>query len=109
MTADKPVRKTEQPSSETPDTAGQSELTFAQQYLNGTNGKRNSQAAAQWLWAAVSKGNTTAEVALADLYLTGDGVRKNCEQARILLLAASRKGNASARQKLQGVLGYGCS
>jgi hypothetical protein len=110
MTADKPVHKTEQPNSETLDTSeqGKSELILAQQYLDRTNGKRNSEAAARLLWAAVSKGNTTAEVELAELYLTGDGVTKNCEQAHILLLAASTKGNASARQKLHGVLGYGC-
>jgi hypothetical protein len=110
ITADKPERTTKQPTSQTLETSqrGKSELTYAQHYLNGTDGKRNSEAAAVWLWAAVRKGNTTAEVELAELYLTGDGVTKNCEQAHILLLAAS-KGNASARQKLHEVLGYGCS
>lgn len=110
-TADKPAPKIGQPSSQTLNTVegGQSELTLAQEYLNGTNVKQNSQAAAQWLWAAVRKGNTTAEIALADLYLTGDGVTKNCEQARILLLAAAKKGNAPAKQKLQIILGHGCS
>jgi hypothetical protein len=110
-TSDKPADKIGQPSSQTLDTVerGQSELAFAQHYLSGTNVTRDSPAAAQWLWTAVKKGNTTAEVALADLYLTGDGVTKNCKQARILLLAAATKGNAPAKQKLLEVLKHGCS
>jgi TPR repeat protein len=86
---------------------GQYDLTMAEQYLSGSNVPRNSRTAARWLWAAVKKGNVTAEVALSDLYVTGEGVEKNCEQARILLQAAAKKGNATAAEKLHAADNYG--
>jgi hypothetical protein len=109
--ADRAAPKIGAQSSQIVDTVepGQSELKFAQQYLSGARVIQNSEAAAQWFWAAVKKGNTTAEVALAELYLSGDGVTKNCEQARILLVAAAKKGSALATQKLQQMPTQGCS
>ncbi len=88
--------------------AGRSELAVAQQYLRGTNGGRDAAAAARLLWAAVTRGNTTAEVMLADLYRRGDGVTKNCDQARVLLIAASRRGNVKAMDKLRELNANGC-
>lgn len=87
---------------------GKSELTVAQQYLRGTNGRRDTSAGARWLWAAIRNGNTTAEVLLADLYRRGDGVTKNCDQARVLLIAASRRGNVQAMEKLRELNRKGC-
>jgi TPR repeat protein len=80
---------------------------MAEQYLNGSNVSRNSQTAARWLWAAVEKGNVTAEIALSDLYAAGEGIDRNCAQARILLQAAAKKGNATAVEKLRAVNRYG--
>lgn len=87
---------------------GHSELTVAQQYLRGTIGRRDTAAGARWLWAAVGKGNVTAEMLLADLYSRGDGVRKSCDQARVLLIAASRRGNVKAMAKLRELNRNGC-
>jgi PilZ domain len=110
VSANKPVDKVGGPGSQILSSVdpSQSELAIAQQYLNGTNVARNSKGAVPLLWAAIKKGNTTAEVMLADLYVTGDGVEKNCEQARVLLLAAAKKGNATASKKLQGALKNSC-
>jgi hypothetical protein len=88
--------------------AGQSELAAALAYLRGTNGVRDSSRAALLLWAAVSKGNSTAEVILADLYLRGDGVTKSCEQGRVLLTTASKSGNVEGGEKLQQLNTKGC-
>lgn len=89
--------------------AGGVELSHAQEYLDGTNVPRDSAIAAEWLWQAVRKGNTTAELRLADLYLRGEGVAKNCEQARLLLVAASRRGRFEAADKLRNLESAGCS
>jgi hypothetical protein len=94
--------------SETSSEAGKSELAAALSYLNGKNGQRNNSRAIQQLWAAVGKGNPTAEVILADLYLYGDSVEKNCEQGRVLLLAAKRSGNAQAKVRLDQLNANGC-
>jgi len=87
---------------------GQTELTAALGYLNGTNGERRSSAAVRLLWTAVAKGNAAAEVILAGLYIRGDGVAKSCEQGRVLLAAASKKGNAEAGKKLEDLKTNGC-
>lgn len=60
------------------------------------------------LWAAVSQGNTAAEVTLARRYLVGEGVEKNCDQARVLFVAAAKKGRADAVQKLVQLDREGC-
>src|ERR1700682_6415878 len=60
------------------------------------------------LWAAVSQGNTAAEVTLARRYLVGEGVEKNCDQARVLFAAAAKKGRADAVQKLVQLDREGC-
>ena len=52
------------------------------------------------LWAKVTKGEVSAEIALADLYVQGERVPKNCAQARVLLSAAAKKGNQIAARKL---------
>lgn len=87
---------------------GESDLAIAQRYLWGTNDPECNTAAAQHLWAAVGKGNVTAEITLADLYVRGIGVTKNCDQATMLLTAASKKGNAKAAQKLAELNGGNC-
>jgi PilZ domain-containing protein len=88
--------------------AGQSELTAALAYLQGSNNKLDRPKAARLLWAAVGNGNSTAEVILADLYLRGDGVSRSCEQGRVLLRAASKSGNILADEKLQELKAKGC-
>jgi TPR repeat protein len=75
-------------------------LDIAERYLNGIGRSRNSAVAAQFLWAAVAKGNATAELTLAHLYLNGDGVGRSCEQARLLLQAAASKGDLEADDTL---------
>jgi hypothetical protein len=60
------------------------------------------------LWAAVARGNTSAEVTLARLYLIGGGVTKSCDQARVLLQAAAKKGNGEALDKLSQINQQGC-
>jgi hypothetical protein len=88
---------------------GSQELTVAENYLNGAQGKaRDSGEAAKWLWQSVRKGNTAATLLLSDLYLKGDGVLKNCDQARLLLDAASRKGSAGAAERLRNLPAFGC-
>lgn len=87
---------------------GKSELATALSYLNGNNRQRDSSIAVQLLWAAVGKGNASAEVVLADLYINGDIVAKNCEQGRVLLLAATRSGNAQAKIRLNDLNIKGC-
>lgn len=87
---------------------GGRELYFAQGYLEGKHGRRDSVEAAKWLWKAVAKQNTTADVLLADLYMTGDGVTKSCDQARLLLNAASQKGATEAAEKLRILETHGC-
>jgi hypothetical protein len=88
--------------------AGQSELTAALAYLQGSNNKLDRPKAARLLWAAVGNGNSTAEVILADLYLRGDGVSRSCEQGRVLLKAASKRGNILADEKLHELKAKGC-
>jgi hypothetical protein len=87
---------------------GQADLAAAQRYLGGAGRSRDSVAAAQLLWAALKKGNSTAALTLADLYQRGDGVGKNCEQAQVLLKAASEKGNTEAMQRLSTLYRNGC-
>ena len=99
------------PSASTPTLAagsGGEELTLAQGYLEGKHGMRDSTEAAKWLWKAVAKQNTTADVLLADLYLSGDGVPRSCTQARLLLSAAAQKGEPSAAEKLRQLESSGC-
>jgi hypothetical protein len=91
-----------------PDTDSGADIDVAERYLQGLDGPRNPGAAAQFLWAAIQKGSSTAEIILADLYVRGDGVPKNCAQARVLLSAAANKGNADAQQKVQNLKGQGC-
>jgi len=88
--------------------AGKTEFEAALAQLNGDNGKRDTNAAVKLLWAAVRKGNPTAELTLADLYVYGDGVEKNCNQGRTLLNAASASGNAQAKVKLDELNADGC-
>ena len=88
---------------------GESALKAAQDFLYGTNGPRNSAAAANLLWAAISKGNEAAELILADLYARGDGVAKNCAQAQVLLRAAADRGSSDAVQELQQLRSRGCA
>jgi hypothetical protein len=80
---------------------GAQELLLAQRYLQGTQVPRDASVAARYLWKAVAKQNTQADVLLADLYARGDGVSKSCNQARVLLVAASEKGDSTAAQKLR--------
>jgi hypothetical protein len=82
------------------DSDSAADLDIAERYLNGIGRSRNSAAAAQFLWAAVAKGNATAELTLAHLYLNGDGVGRSCEQARLLLQAAASKGDVEAAETL---------
>jgi hypothetical protein len=88
--------------------AGDAEFALAERYLREKSGPGSSAAAANSLWAAVKKGNISAEIALADLYARGDGVTKNCDQARVLLRAAAEKGSSIASQQLAQVIRSGC-
>jgi PilZ domain len=88
--------------------AGDAEFALAERYLREKSGPGSSAAAANSLWAAVKKGNVSAEIALADLYARGDGVTKNCDQARVLLRAAAEKGSTIASQQLAQVVRSGC-
>ena len=81
--------------------SGAQELNLAQGYLEGKHGVRDPAEAAKWLWKAVAKQNTTADVLLANLYMSGDGVSKSCAQARLLLTAAAQKGEPTAGEKLR--------
>jgi len=76
--------------------SGQEELAQAQRYLD----QRDMTSASRWLWRAVGKQNTHAEVLLAGLYARGEGVPQSCDQARLLLSAAAKKGAADAAQQL---------
>ncbi len=87
---------------------GDAEFAMAERYLREKSGPGSSAAAANSLWAAVKKGNISAEIALADLYARGDGVTKNCDQARVLLRAAAEKGSSIASQQLALVVRSGC-
>jgi hypothetical protein len=87
---------------------GDAEFATAERYLREKSGPGSSAAAANSLWAAVKKGNISAEIALADLYARGDGVTKNCDQARVLLRAAAEKGSSIASQQLARVVRSGC-
>ena len=87
---------------------GDAEFAMAERYLREKSGPGSSAAAANSLWAAVKKGNVSAEIALADLYVRGDGVTKNCDQARVLLRAAAEKGSSIASQQLAQVVRSGC-
>jgi TPR repeat protein len=87
---------------------GDTEFAIAERYLREKSGPGSSAAAANSLWAAVKKGNVSAEIALADLYARGDGVTKNCDQARVLLRAAAEKGSSIASQQLAQVVRSGC-
>jgi hypothetical protein len=87
---------------------GDADLALAQSYLSGKTGPPGSTAAASFLWAAVEKGNVTAEITLADLYARGDGVTKSCEQARVLLRAAAGKSSSEASQNLSQIIRRDC-
>jgi len=89
--------------------AGSEELTIAESYLHGTQGKaHDSSQAAQWLWKSVAKQNTAAALLLSDLYIKGDGVPQNCDQARLLLDAAARKGVPGAGERIRNLPKLGC-
>lgn len=88
--------------------AGRVQLASAMVYLDGTNGRRDSAAAAKQLWTAVGNGNSDAEIILAGLYEAGDGVPKSCEQGKVLLLAAERASNPKAKPKLDELNARGC-
>jgi len=83
---------------------GSTEYAQAQQLLHAGNISE----AVRFLWIAVEKGNSSAELALAELYWHGRGVARNCDQTRILLGAAARKGNADAQKLLQLFQREGC-
>ena len=88
---------------------GEKELSIAEQYLYGADGKRRDTAeASKWLWKSVAKHNDKATLLLADLYLRGDGVSKNCDQARVLLYSAARKGSSGAGERLRNLQAFGC-
>jgi hypothetical protein len=87
---------------------GLAELLQAENYLNGTHGRRDAAAAARLLWTAVGKENITAVLLLSDMYLIGDGVPKSCDQAKVLLSAAARKQFAQAADKLRSLEQSGC-
>ncbi len=87
---------------------GSRELSQAQRYLDGRGVPHDSTQAVAWLWKAVGKQNTHAEVLLADLYMLGAGVPKNCDQARLLLVAATKKGAPEAAEKLRRLETNGC-
>lgn len=87
---------------------GEEDLALARRNLTDMPRHTSSATAAQYLWAAVEKGNVTAEITLADLYARGDGVTKSCDQAQVLLRAAARKGSSEASQKLAQMIRIGC-
>jgi rRNA maturation protein Nop10 len=88
---------------------GEKELSTAEQYLYGADGKRrDASEASKLLWKALQKHNDKAALPLADLYLKGDGVPKNCEQARVLLYSAARKGTSGAGERLRNLAAFGC-
>lgn len=87
---------------------GAADLRLAQRFLGGEMGRRDSSEAAQLLWKAVRKQNSTAAVLLSDLYVRGDGVPRSCDQARLLLLAAAKRGAPQAIQQLRGLQAQGC-
>jgi len=88
---------------------GEKELSIAEQYLYGADGKRRDTIeASKWLWKSVAKHNDKATLLLADLYLKGDGVSKNCDQARVLLYSAARKGASGAGERLRNLQAFGC-
>jgi hypothetical protein len=89
--------------------AGQEEYLQALQILRTPSRGSEVPAAIRLLWAAVEKGNTSAEIDLAELFREGRGVAKNCDQTRILLTAAARKGSAEARKQLEAFRREGCS
>ena len=93
-----------------PADSGDADLAQAQHYLNLSDRTEPGAhvAATRFLWAAVEKGNVTAEITLADLYARGDGVTKSCDQARVLLRAASGKSGSDASQELAQVIRRGC-
>lgn len=97
------------PSNPPPDQAGQQEYLSAQDILkNKGSNEANLPEAVRLLWAAVEKGNSSAEISLAELYRAGQGVAKSCDQTRILLTAAAKKGNAEAQKHLDQFLKEGC-
>ena len=88
---------------------GSEELTVAESYLNGTNGKvRDPSEAAKWLWRSFGKKNGAAALLLSDLYVRGEGVPQSCDQARLLLDAAARKGAAGAAERITSLPSRGC-
>ena len=97
----------ENPAAESDD-SGDEDLALAQKYLSAKAGPATNAAAVQLLWAAVGKGNVTAEFTLADLYARGDGVAKSCDQARLLVGAAEGKSSSDASQELGELIRKGC-
>ena len=87
---------------------GEEDLAIAQRNLAEMPRHTSGATAAQYLWAAVEKGNVTAEITLADLYARGDGVTKSCAQAQMLLRAAAKRGSSEASQKLAQMIRIGC-
>lgn len=84
--------------------AGSTEYSQAQQMLHAGD----TSEAVRFLWIAVEKGNSSAELTLAELYWHGRGVARNCDQTRILLSAAARKGNSDAEKLLRLFQREGC-
>jgi len=108
-----PLTQTSRPPATPPSTdisgeSGQEQYLRALQILRTPSRASEVPAAIQLLWAAVEKGNISAEIDLAELFRTGRGVAKNCDQTRILLSAAARKGSAEARKRLEALRREGC-
>ncbi len=79
---------------------GQAELAQA-------SAASDPETAAAWLWRAVGKGSSEAQVRLADMYADGRGVPQNCEQSVILLKSAANKSFARARIRLGSMYATG--
>jgi hypothetical protein len=86
----------------------QSDLALARKYFRERSSPGYAAEAEKFLWSAIEKGNTTAEVELADHYLRGDDLRKNCEQAHVLLMAAAQSKSAVAAEQLADFARYDC-
>jgi len=86
----------------------QSDLALARKYFRERSSPGYAAEAEKFLWSAIEKGNTAAEVELADRYLRGDDLRKNCEQAHVLLMAAAQSKSAVAAERLADFASYDC-
>jgi PilZ domain len=87
---------------------GAADLNQALKYLQGPN-SQDSAVAEQFLWSAISAGNTQADLVLGELYMRGQGaVHRNCRQAAILLHAALVADVPGAGEKIGELQTYGC-